>query len=199
VNIRAVIFDFGGVIERTLDPEPRVGLATRVGLTREELEQAVFDTETARHAALGQVSPDDLWDSICDNLQLARAERREVERAFWGGDQLNTELLDFIRSLRPQYKTALLSNAWLDLRPLITDVLKIADAFDAIIISSEVGVMKPDPPIYGHVLQELGVAPNEAVFVDDALRNVEGARAIGMHAIQFKETGQVIAELKQLL
>ena len=67
------------------------------------------------------------------------------------------------------------------------------------VISAEVGIMKPDPRIFQYALEQLDVAPAEAVFVDDVIENVEAARAFGMHAIHFTTPRQAISELKQLL
>ena len=70
---------------------------------------------------------------------------------------------------------------------------------DVIVISSEEKVMKPDPGIYHIALERLGVQPDEAVFVDDFQHNVEGAQALGMHAIRFVSTSQTLEDLGKLL
>jgi epoxide hydrolase-like predicted phosphatase len=163
------------------------------------LECAVWETEANYNASIGKITTDELWHSICDNLKIERAQRRAVELAFWGGDALDTELLDFIRALRPRYKTALLSNAWSDLRRYITEELKIVDAFDEVVISAEVGLAKPDAQIFQLALDRLEVAAEEAIFIDDLLVNVEGARAVGLQAIQFRSAAQVKADLLEQL
>ena len=76
---------------------------------------------------------------------------------------------------------------------------KFEDAFDHLIISAEVGVVKPKAEIYLLALEQLKVSPSEAVFVDDFIENVEGARAVGMSAIHFKEPEQAIAQIQKLL
>jgi putative hydrolase of the HAD superfamily len=65
--------------------------------------------------------------------------------------------------------------------------------FDVIVISAEEGVRKPDARIFERTLARLGVAPDEAVFVDDFPVNVAGARAAGLHALQFTGTPETIA------
>ena len=112
---------------------------------------------------------------------------------------MDTGLVDFIRGLHGEYKTALLSNAFSDLRFMLTERWKFTDAFDVIVISSEEGLIKPDPRIYQLLLERLQVAPQEAVFVDDFIANVEGAQAIGMHAIQFLNSSQIQEGLSRLL
>jgi putative hydrolase of the HAD superfamily len=109
------------------------------------------------------------------------------------------ELVDYIRALRPKYRTALLSNAWDNLRSVLTDTWKIADAFNCLTISAEEGIMKPDAQIYQIALDRAGVAPDEAVFVDDFAHNIQGARAVGMHGIHFLNPDQALNDLKGLL
>ena len=199
MGIKAVIFDFGGVLVRTGDLSPRQHLAARLGLSYDEISQLVFESESARRATLGQITTQQHWDSVRKKLGLSPEELPSVPLQFWGGDALDTGLVEFIRSLQPAYKTGLLSNAWDNLRAVLENGYKIADAFDEIIISAEVGMAKPDPRIYRLALQRLDTVPGEAVFVDDFAENVEAARAVGVIAIHFANPAQVRAELQQLL
>jgi HAD superfamily hydrolase (TIGR01509 family) len=92
----------------------------------------------------------------------------------------------------------LISNAWSGLRDYIVQQ-KFEDAFDGLVISAEVGVMKPKAEVYLLALEQLGVSPGEAVFVDDFIENVEGARSVGMSAIHFRDPESALAELRSLL
>lgn len=195
---RAVFFDYGGVLVRTGDDGPRRKLAARLGISTEELYAAVFNSDSARQASLGAVSAEEHWQNAARTLGLPAAGWEAFCREFFSGDGLDQALLDFLRGLRPQYKVGLISNAWSDLRAYM-QALKMDDAFDAMIISAEVGVMKPDARIYHLALEKLGAAPGESIFVDDFIENVEGAREIGMTAIHFRQPEQALAELKLLL
>ena len=199
MSIRAVIFDLGGVLLRTEDPSPRRELAARLGLTREQIYYHVFDSPSARQATLGQITSDEHWESIRQGLGLTSQDFPSVRQAFWSGDRLDTELVETIRSLRPRYKTALLSNAWGDMRQVLTERWKIADAFDELVISAEVGIAKPDPRIYRLTLERLGVPAGEAVFVDDFIENIEAARVLGLHGVHFRSPEQARDELGILL
>ena len=112
---------------------------------------------------------------------------------------LNIQLADLIRSLRGHYKIGLLSNAWSDMRQVLDKRFHVADLFDELIISAEVGLAKPDPRIYRLAVQRLNVQPSETVFIDDMLKNVEAARLEGLHAIQYLDFEQMLAELNPLL
>mgnify|MGYP001029086582 FL=1 len=193
--IQAVIFDLGGVLVRTADFTPRARLGARFGMTAEELMDLVFGLESGKRAQLGLVSAAQHWEHVRQTLGISPPELKEFLDIFWSEDHLDVELVDTLRRLRRTHRTALLSNALPDVHGLITDQLKIDDAFDVMVFSCEVGIMKPDARIYQLVLQQVGVPAGQAVFVDDTLRNVEAARAIGMQAIHYQSTPQTLAEL----
>jgi putative hydrolase of the HAD superfamily len=158
----------------------------------------VFDSETALQATVGLISEDEHWAAVARRLHLPESEIQAVRDEFFAGDVTDLHLLDFMRGLRKQHKVGLISNAWSGLRPWIIDK-NFEDAFDALIISAEVRIAKPDPGIFQIALEKLDVAPAEAVFLDDFPPNVAGARAIGMHAIHFTRPEQALAELDQIL
>jgi epoxide hydrolase-like predicted phosphatase len=193
--IRAVFFDFGGVILRTEDPTPRLQLAARLGMTVGEIYRLVFNSQTARLAAIGKVSAADHMEAVRKALGVSPDEFPAIQAAFWEGDRVDQDLLAYVRSLRRNKKTALLSNAWDDLRKVLVTYWNIVDTFDELVISAEVGIAKPDRRIYQIALERLGVAPEEAVFVDDFIENVQGAQACGITAIQFKSYPQMRSEL----
>ncbi len=199
MTIKAIIWDFGGVLLRTMNSEPRTKLASEFGMTRYALEFLVFASPPGLQAQKGKIKPDKLWDVVLAEIGAPPDQKEAVQSRFWGGDALDTELVSFIRSLKSQYKTALLSNAWLDLRQMLSDEWGIADIFDEIIISAEVGLMKPDPGIYQIALAQLDLNPEETVFIDDFSGNVDSARKVGIHAIQFVSPAQTKEELSKLL
>lgn len=199
MTIRAVIWDLGGVLLRTEDPRPRQALAESLGLSQEALEEIVFGGESGRSAQLGLIPVEQHWLNVLQRFDLRPEDRPAFEKRFWGGDRLDRELLEFIRMLRRRYKVGLLSNAFSDLRHYLTEVWQLSELFDAIIISAEVGVMKPDERIYRLALEQLGVSPEQAVFLDDFERNVQGAKKVGMKAIHFRGPEQARRELQVLL
>lgn len=193
--ISAVLFDFGGVLLRTADQSGRQRWETRLGLEPHGLSRLVFDSEPARRATAGQASVAEVWENVARTLHLEPATLAELQKDFWSGDRLDTELVALIKSLRPRYQTAILSNAWPDGRALFTELFG-ADTFDTFIISSEEGLAKPDARLYHRAVARLGVAPGAVVFVDDFLHNVEGARAAGLHAIHYTPGLDVRAALQ---
>lgn len=194
--IKAVIWDYGGVLVRTEDIVPRQKLADKLQISIEELTDLVFNSPKAIKAAHGELSGKLHWQQVGQALGVDAQTLREE---FFAGDVLDEELMRYIRNLRPEYRTGLLSNAFDQLRRQIEQGHKIADAFDEILISAEVGLMKPDTAIYELFLQRMRLEPREAVFVDDFVENVDGARQAGMQAIHFRSREQALVELGDLL
>ena len=198
MSIRAVFFDLGGVLLRTEFQAPRQQLAERLGMEYDDLVKIVFDGDSHIKATMGEISSDDHWNSIMKRLKRPASELDSIRNEFFAGDILDRTLLDYLRSLRGKYKTGLISNAWGDLRDFIVRE-KFDDAFDKMIISAEVGAAKPEPKIFQIALEQFEVKPNEAVFVDDFLINIEGCEKVGMKGIHFKDPESTLQQLKELL
>jgi putative hydrolase of the HAD superfamily len=198
MTIHAVFFDWGGVIARTEYQAPRQHLAERLGMEYEDIVKIVFDSPSSDRASVGEISAEEHWAQVTKRLRRPASETETIRKEFFAGDVIDREIVDYLRSLRSDYFVGLISNAWSDMRDYITGQ-KIEDAFEHMVISAEVGVMKPQARIYQIALEQAGVSPNEAVFVDDFYKNIEGCQAVGMHGIHFQNPEQAMNELKQLL
>ncbi len=197
--VRAVLWDLGGVILRTMDWGPRSRWEERLGLAHMQLTRLVFESDASRRATLGQATDDDVWDSVAAALQLDPTTRDQLRREYFAHDKIDAALMEFIRGLRRHVRVGMITNAWPGVRRYLETEFQIADAFDPLIVSAEVGIAKPDPRIYQLALERIGVDASAAVFVDDSEANVIGARWAGMQAVQFSSTPQVIAAVRGLL
>jgi putative hydrolase of the HAD superfamily len=112
---------------------------------------------------------------------------------------LDEPVAAYFASLRPRYRTGILSNSFAGARELEQAAYGFETMCDVVVYSHEEGVGKPDPRSYGIVCERLGVAPECAVFVDDVPANIDGARALGMQGILFTGAAQAIGELRGLL
>ena len=201
MSIRAVLFDLGGVIVRTEYQAPRQHLAESLGMDYDDIDKIVFGGGTngsAARATLGQISEDEHWLNVMKILKQPASENERIRAEFFAGDIIDRTLLDFLRSIRPKYKTGLISNAWSGLRNYILRE-KFDDAFEYMVISSEVGAAKPDPKIFQIALEQLQVRANEAVFVDDFMENIEACEKVGMKGIHFRDVESAMKQLKALL
>jgi epoxide hydrolase-like predicted phosphatase len=197
--IKAIIFDLGGVLLRTADFSPRDHLAARLYMNRRELEAFIFGGESGEQAQRGDISVAEHWENLRQKLNYSTEDIRALIDEFFARDELDQALIEYIRELHQSYKTALLSNAWDDMRKVIAERWHFNDVFDIMVISSEVGIVKPDPRIFHLTLTRLGVQPDQAIFVDDMSRNVVAAQALGMQAIHFQDTPQMKVKLERLL
>jgi len=195
--IRAVIFDWGGVLMRTVDASPRLAWDARLGLRPGSVNRLVFESPTWRRAQLGQMSDEAFWADLGVRLNLSPDALAEFRRDFWAGDRLDGDLVALIRSLHPRVKTALLSNFSTQLRQLLTQH-ELIDAFDVIVISGKEGILKPDAHIYHLAAERLGVPVADCLFVDDFEENVAGAKAAGMQALRFVSFSSFVLGLSEL-
>ena len=97
-----------------------------------------------------------------------------------------------------RYKLAVLSNSPPGLGRWLNE-WKLLDLFDTVFCSGDEGVKKPDPAAFEITLERLGVAPEEAVFIDDTMRHVNVARSLGIHGVLFTTAEALVKELDKLL
>jgi putative hydrolase of the HAD superfamily len=183
--IKAIIFDFFDVF-RT-DGYNR-WLKQR-GLERE----GAFLTASERHDR-GEDSDKAFFQAIAD----ASGETAEqVERELETNNELNRPLVEYASTLRGTYKLALLSNsgsAYLRNELAKYDLEKY---FDEIVISSEVGLIKPEPEIFEYVMRKLGVEPQECIFTDDNPKHVSAAEKLGVHGIVFTSVPKLKQQIEE--
>lgn len=196
--IKAVIFDVGGVLIRTESRTPRATLEARLGLEPGASEHLVFNGPLGVQAQQGQITSRALWAAVAEKLGLDAVELARFRQEFFGGDRLDTAIVDFVRQLRPRYQTAIISNAMDNLHETVARFDPTGTLFDLVVGSAYEGVMKPDPLIFERALARLGRAPQEAVFIDDFAHNIVGAQAVGMAAIHFRPGIDLAAELAAL-
>lgn len=187
--VQAVIFDCFGVLatdgwlpfrERYFGHDPEL------------LERA---TASNKKVDAGLHHYDDFIDEIAEMAGITPAKaRQQIEN-----NVPNEALFDYImKEVKPKYKLGFLSNAGQNWLHDIFTPEQIA-LFDAIVLSCDIGAIKPDPVTYETIATRLGVLPENCVFVDDQPWYCDGARAVGMQAIWYEDTSQIIVALREIL
>lgn len=207
MQIRAVLFDFGGVF--TPSPFGALdALAEGLGADPALLMDIVFgpyDTDTDHpwhRLERGELRFLEARDGI---LALGRESGVEADliQLFTSMDHSSArqELVDRVRGLRDKdLYTALVTNNVKEFSPAWRKLLPVEELFDVVIDSSEVGIRKPDPRIFHLALERLGVAPDEALFLDDYPNNVHAAEALGMRGVLVEaDPASALAVLDALL
>jgi epoxide hydrolase-like predicted phosphatase len=202
MTIRAIILDIGGVLEITPDPQ-MTGLIERWGrrLHLKPGDLAERLEWLGNSGTLGTCTEDEWLNDLRAVTGMDQAQCAEFMADFWAEylGELNVELVEFIATLRPHYRIALLSNSFLGAREREQERYHFQEMTDLIIYSHEVGLAKPDPRIYQLTCVRLGLPPHETIFLDDDEPNIIAAREFGMQAILFGDTRQAIAEVRALL
>ncbi|MBN1218380.1 MAG: HAD family phosphatase [Anaerolineae bacterium] len=187
-RLKAIIFDVGGVLIRSHSRVGREKWAARLGLDSREFEDFVFNGESGRQVQLGQKTFEAHWRWLGHHFGLNEVDLAEMRRDFFAGDGLDESLVAYIQRLRQAgYRTGILSNFADDARRVWTEQYPFIEHFDGIVVSSEVGLMKPDPNIYQLAAERVGVKVEQALFVDDFAQNIEGARQVGMQVLHFTD------------
>ena len=200
MRIKAVIVDVGGVLIYTHSREFRERWAERLNIEPLDLENLVFNSESGYLSQSGQKSSDEHWQWIGHYFDLNPTDLKIMRNDFFSGDKINETLLSYCCHLQKAgYSLGIISNFFDDARLLWTTRFPILQHFKYVVISSEVGCMKPEPQIYHNILHAIEVKPEEAVFIDDFKENIEGALKVGMRAIHFNTNKDTIKLIQTLL
>jgi epoxide hydrolase-like predicted phosphatase len=197
--IRAVVFDIGGVLEVTPDLGITQRWEARLGLPAGGLDERMHEAWVG--GSIGTITEHDVHQAVRERLGLDEPQLEAFMADLWREylGTANTELIEYVRQLRPRYRTGILSNSFVGAREREQAAYGFEDLVDEIVYSHESGMNKPDPRIYALVCERLDVRPEETVFMDDADRCVEGALRADLHAIRFQDNAQAIGEVEKLL
>jgi putative hydrolase of the HAD superfamily len=197
--IRTAVFDIGGVLftpHLVNDFYPR--WAKQLGVEPERLRELIWIGSDIEAANVGAITAEEYCRRCAVRLGSDEMMILALIEDLFSGEHLNEELATYIGTLKPCIQVVALTNNWSFGRRLI-ERRGITGLFDLIILSAEEGVKKPHLRIYEIMLERLRIQPEEIVFVDDVGENVEAARVLGIHGIQFCSNEQTISELKALL
>jgi epoxide hydrolase-like predicted phosphatase len=197
--IKAIIFDFGGVFDQ--QHEALGGFheaAQRYGVSPEAFYDLLYSGDAWKQARTGTITGRAYWHQSMVALGHDPADDVDAfKAALFAGRELDAGVVAIARRLARRFPLALLSNATDELEAMLEHEFGIHDLFAVVINSARVGVAKPDPRAYQLALDGLGVAPHEALFIDDKPRNVAASLALGIPAIHFTSAAALEVELEQ--
>lgn len=204
-DLRGLVVDYGGVLTNPLG-ETFAEWAEHHGIDYEQFRRLMREwlaedsaANPAHELEAGRMTPTDF-----ERLLAARLRRTDggpvtaegLLARMMGRFRVLPDMVEVVRRARGHgLRTGLLSNSWgLDYPRDGWDGL-----FDAVVISGEVGMRKPEEGIYRLVAERLGLSTAECVFVDDLRPNVRGAVAAGMVGVHHRDLASTVAELETLL
>lgn len=199
-NIDTIVFDLGGVL---IDWNPKYVYRT------------IFDTEEEIDTFLNEVCnmewnvQQDAGRSLAEATESLVAQHPKWEkeiRAYYGRweEMLGGAILesvDILESLKAggQYRLYALTNWSNETFPIAFARYEFLKIFEGILVSGDEKLIKPDPAIYTLLFDRYKIDPATSVFIDDSLKNVEGAKTAGMRAIHFRSPMQMREELAEML
>lgn len=184
--IQAVIFDCFGVLYH--------GSTAHLNeLTPIENRQELHDLRLA--ADRGYVTQNEFIKQAAMLIGQTTDELRQLLATDHVRDQ---QLLDYLEKFIGSYKIALLSNIGRDVIHELFSAEELAHYFDVVVLSSDVGMVKPYPEIFEYTADQLRLSPGECVMIDDLTVNIDGAKAVGMQGIVYHTRPQLAHELHRL-
>jgi putative hydrolase of the HAD superfamily len=195
--IRAVIFDFGGVFDSRHEAlEGFKDAAERYGLEPQAFYDRLYSGDAWQQAKVGLISGQDYWRRVM--VELGHAPQDDVNafrQTLFAGHALDGAVVALAERLHARLPLGLLSNATDELEMLLEQQYGIHHLFDVVVNSARAGVAKPDPRAYQLVLDGIGVAPGEALFIDDKPRNIHASEVLGIPSILFTSADALEREL----
>lgn len=198
-GIRAVILDYGEVLCPRAPLEEFAPMAQLLGITSERLIERYMQNRLPYDR--GDVTASEYWTGFAKEagIPLTDAQVEELDKrdcGLWW--RLDPAIMDWVARLRARrIKAGVLSNMHIGLSKRIRAGAPWFHHFDAYTFSAEIRATKPDAAIYRHSLEQLGVQPGEALFVDDREINIQGARVVGMEGLVYTTAARLREDLAE--
>jgi putative hydrolase of the HAD superfamily len=193
--LRAVVFDYGIVLSGPPNAEAWAAMKRITGLPEERFAPFFWGDRLAYDE--GKLTGITFWQKLLRDAGLPLDHVEELNRwdgRLWGGE--TPAMVRWQQALQQRgLLTAILSNMGDSVLDHILSKHAWIQRFDVLVWSYQLGIAKPDPAIYRHTLAQLGTLPEETLFIDDKIENVEAARVLGIQAIQFSTVEQLRADL----
>jgi|SaaInlV_200m_DNA_3_1039701.scaffolds.fasta_scaffold21877_2 putative hydrolase of the HAD superfamily len=206
-KIKAVIFDIGGVLQESkssyLIGRNRSAkgvheyVAKKLGISIDQYFDSI-DTIYAE-SIVGSQPKNKVLKIFAKNLKTSQSKLKKLYTiAYKKNFKENKKLYSFAFKLKKQgYKIAILSDQWYISEEIFAPN-KVMNKFNAVVISSRVGIRKPDPKIYKLTLKKLKLPAKQTVFIDNQVWNTKPAKKLGMKTVLFKNNKQTFKDLKKL-
>ncbi|NCS71096.1 MAG: HAD family phosphatase [Candidatus Aenigmarchaeota archaeon] len=190
--ITAIIFDIGGVFVKGTSKIFIKNVCELLGIEvkRDELEKELWTDLNRGNIPLEYFIRKNFEIAITDE------EMKKLIQVWLNNWKLDSSMVKFAKKLKPKYKLIMLSNVDFDSAKKSEEIG--LNFFDHKFRSFELGIVKPERKIYEHVLKKIKAKPEECVFIDDKIEDVEAAEKLGIHGIVFKDLKKLKKDLKKL-
>ena len=201
-DVKALFFDFGGVLLQHMDGIDHKAIESRLGLPEKTLYNCLYRDSRYFELHVGGCTHDEWVESVRSAAVKHAGDKAEALMLAWQEAEhpLNPDMMALVRGLKARgYLLGIISNTIPGLEERLREGLpEFIELFDIRIGSGDIGIAKPDEGIFRHALDGLGVAPEESVFTDDVRKYAEAASALGMHGFYFTGYPQFAEDIRSL-
>lgn len=181
--VQAVVLDLNGVVTTDLN-QTMPALAQALGISLEPARLHALWYPLYLQASLGRISPDQLWGELREKLAPGSTPTGHEETQWLAAIYLKEPgLARTLAGLQARYRLGLLSNYVGRWARAILDREGLSSYLSAVLISSDVGVRKPDPEVYQRICRLVGVPSRAAIYVADEEEDLLTAQAVGMFPV----------------
>lgn len=196
-EIKSVIFDLGNVLVNFNAKKSAKRFAKRCKVPFNKVWEHFFISPTEKAYTRGEITTRQFYEFSCQALDIPvdyKTFAHYWNDIFWENKGMDAVL----KKLRKKYPLYLISNTNKLHFDYLKSKFKLLRHFKKTFPSHEVGHRKPEPEIYQKVLKKVKLKPEHTVFVDDVVKFVDGARAVGMHAVRFRSPQGLVRDLRRL-
>lgn len=193
--IKAIIFDFGGVIGTNSNQKIFATISNKFGLESEKIKEVYF--KIIPLALINQITPMDFWKKLAEGLNIKNFDKLNSVwiKTYKENAKLNSELIYLVKILKASgFQLAILSNL-ANIYRNYTIAKKIENLFDFVIYSCDTKAKKPERVIFNELINKLNVNPYQCIYIDDDQNNLEIPFDIGINTILYQSFNQFIENL----
>lgn len=201
-NLRAIIFDWGGVCSSAAEPFASNYLQQRIGKSPDEIATDISELYFGYYKGL--YSKKEFWTKVIAHYRLENNQNIKpglLSAAYLHSYEIRQEMLSLVKKLKTKFKVALLSNLTPEMRDHIIKKHKILNYFQPAVFSCdpEIREVKPHHKPYKLLLTKLGLPAEKCLFIDDSPENLIAASTLGIKTLLFKDRAQIIKAIEPLL
>lgn len=193
-----IIFDLGGVLVHLDWDKVCAPLARLSDQTYDAVMKEVRNGPIVESSMLGHLTPQEFHRSLCAKINVDIDFDPFIDT--WNGLlDADEDMASFVEELGTDHRLVLASNTDATHFAFAREHFRVMQVFDQLFLSYEIGLLKPDPAYFHHVLYGLWASPGDCIFIDDRAENVQVARGTGINAFVFESTDKLKADLEAFL
>ncbi|WP_068469750.1 HAD family hydrolase [Candidatus Protochlamydia phocaeensis] len=193
-SVKAIVFDFSGVIAKKDKGQIVQFVATSLSISPDHAQEAL---QNLKHCLKKGSNEEDFWQVYAQSIgrKLPANWLQQLDQARLKAIVEIPGMVNLVKNLQKNgFQTALLSNGGTS-RARLKDQIDLYNLFHPVLLSSDIGIAKPNPKVFQILLDTLQLSANQVLLIDNKAENIQAAKKLGIDGIEFKNPDQLIQEL----